>query len=254
MAATNHTTNYNLPQYVGTDKPTYLGDWNSTMSAIDTQMKTNADNASGALSAAQSAQTNANSALSTAQTADGKADTAISNAATAQSTADNASSVATSALSTANSASSAASAAQTTANSASASATLANSKADLITSQLNLNNITTYGTNDVTCDQGSLSACTLTLAVNDDGSLFKFYGSLTGTGVNYVSMSSSLRPETAYTINPAGIDSEGYERSITIDPDGTITLFLGFGNSRRAIYFPCVYWNSDFNDEPAPQN
>lgn len=104
MAATNHTTNYNLPQYIGTDKPTYLGDWNSTMGAIDTQMKTNADNASGALSAAQTAQTNANSALSTAQSADSKADTALTNAATAQSTADNATSVATSALSTANTA------------------------------------------------------------------------------------------------------------------------------------------------------
>ena len=106
MAATNHTTNYNLPQYIGTDKPTYLGDWNSTMGAIDTQMKTNADNASGALSAAQTAQTNANSALSTAQGADSKADTAITNAAAAQSTADNATSVATSALSTANTANS----------------------------------------------------------------------------------------------------------------------------------------------------
>lgn len=106
MAATNHTTNYNLPQYIGTDKPTYLGDWNSTMGAIDTQMKTNADNASGALSAAQTAQTNANSALSTAQGADSKADTALTNAAAAQSTADNASNVATSALSTANTANS----------------------------------------------------------------------------------------------------------------------------------------------------
>ena len=44
MASTNHTTNYNLSQYVGSDKPTYLGDYNSDMSKIDTQMKTNADN------------------------------------------------------------------------------------------------------------------------------------------------------------------------------------------------------------------
>ena len=109
MAATNHTTNYNLPQYIGTDKPTYLGDWNSTMGAIDTQMKTNADNASGALSASQTAQTNANTALSTAQGADTKADTAITNAGTAQTSADTAQSVATSALSTANTANTAAS-------------------------------------------------------------------------------------------------------------------------------------------------
>lgn len=36
MASTNKTTNYELSQYVGTDKPTYLGDYNSDMSKIDT--------------------------------------------------------------------------------------------------------------------------------------------------------------------------------------------------------------------------
>ena len=36
MSATNSTTNLNLPKYIGTDKPTYLGDWNDTMDAIDT--------------------------------------------------------------------------------------------------------------------------------------------------------------------------------------------------------------------------
>ena len=36
MASTNHTQYYNLPQYVGTDKPTYLTDFNPAMLAIDT--------------------------------------------------------------------------------------------------------------------------------------------------------------------------------------------------------------------------
>lgn len=36
MASTNKTTNYELSQYIGTDKPTYLGDYNSDMSKIDT--------------------------------------------------------------------------------------------------------------------------------------------------------------------------------------------------------------------------
>lgn len=35
MSSTNKTTYYNLSQYVGTDKPTYLGDYNSDMSKID---------------------------------------------------------------------------------------------------------------------------------------------------------------------------------------------------------------------------
>lgn len=43
MTATNHTENYNLSQFVGTDRPTWLGDYNSDMEKIDAQMKANAD-------------------------------------------------------------------------------------------------------------------------------------------------------------------------------------------------------------------
>lgn len=56
MSSTNKTTNYKLSQYVGTDKPTYLGDYNGDMLKIDTQMKANADSASNATSAAGAAQ------------------------------------------------------------------------------------------------------------------------------------------------------------------------------------------------------
>lgn len=35
MSSTNKTTYYDLSQYVGTDKPTYLGDYNSDMTKID---------------------------------------------------------------------------------------------------------------------------------------------------------------------------------------------------------------------------
>lgn len=56
MSSTNKTPNYNLSQYVGTDKPTYLGDYNGDMLKIDTQLKANADSASNAASAASSAQ------------------------------------------------------------------------------------------------------------------------------------------------------------------------------------------------------
>lgn len=56
MASTNKTSNYKLSQYIGTDKPTYLGDYNSDMSKIDAQMKANADAASNAASAAGSAE------------------------------------------------------------------------------------------------------------------------------------------------------------------------------------------------------
>lgn len=56
MSSTNKTTNYKLSQYIGTDKPTYLGDYNGDMLKIDNQMKANADSASNAASAAGAAQ------------------------------------------------------------------------------------------------------------------------------------------------------------------------------------------------------
>lgn len=76
MASTNKTTHYELSQYVGSDKPTYLTDYNNDMSAIDTGI--------------YNAQTKADSAYTLAGTADGKADnaqttanTAVTNAGTA---------------------------------------------------------------------------------------------------------------------------------------------------------------------------
>ena len=39
MSATNSTTNYALPIFIGTDKPAWLVDWNSAMTAIDAAIK-----------------------------------------------------------------------------------------------------------------------------------------------------------------------------------------------------------------------
>ena len=43
MTSTNKTANYDLSQFVGTDRPTWLGDYNSDMTKIDAQMKANAN-------------------------------------------------------------------------------------------------------------------------------------------------------------------------------------------------------------------
>ena len=54
MGHTNTTPNYNLPQFLGSDKPAWLTDVNNAMSAIDTAIaaaKAAADNASGAAAA-----------------------------------------------------------------------------------------------------------------------------------------------------------------------------------------------------------
>lgn len=48
MTATKHTANYNLSQFVGTDRPTWLGDYNGDMAEIDAQLKRNADDIASA--------------------------------------------------------------------------------------------------------------------------------------------------------------------------------------------------------------
>lgn len=55
MASTNKTTHYDLPQWIGTDKPTFLGDLNGAFSTIDTQLYTAVTNAENANDSATSA-------------------------------------------------------------------------------------------------------------------------------------------------------------------------------------------------------
>lgn len=55
MSATNKTPNMELPIYVAEDKPTYLGDWNSTMSKIDTTVTATRNVADSAMETASNA-------------------------------------------------------------------------------------------------------------------------------------------------------------------------------------------------------
>lgn len=58
MSHTRETDNYNLPLYDPDDRPTWLGEWNETMEAIDTGLK---DNRVEAESASEKADRNTNS-------------------------------------------------------------------------------------------------------------------------------------------------------------------------------------------------
>ena len=64
MGYTNTTTHYELPQYVATDKPKYLTDFNETMAAIDSQMYENAQAAATADGKAVAAKDVADGAVS----------------------------------------------------------------------------------------------------------------------------------------------------------------------------------------------
>ena len=57
MSSTNKTTNYDLSQFVGSDKPAWLSDYNQDMSKIDTAIKSASDAATSAGGEATSAAT-----------------------------------------------------------------------------------------------------------------------------------------------------------------------------------------------------
>lgn len=55
MSSTNKTEHYSLPQFIGSDIPTWLGDFNSAMTAIDSGINAAATTASGAATTAAQA-------------------------------------------------------------------------------------------------------------------------------------------------------------------------------------------------------
>lgn len=76
MSSTNKTTNYQLSQFIGTDVPAWLVDYNGDMGKIDVQMKANDTKAQKGVDDASSADAKATQAISDASTANTNAQTA----------------------------------------------------------------------------------------------------------------------------------------------------------------------------------
>ena len=233
MASTNKTTNYELSQFLGTDKPAWLSDYNSDMNKIDTQMKANADAATAAGGTASSAAT-AIGSLTDLTTTDKTSTVAAinevdSNADTAQNTANSAYNA-------------------TTTNAAAIAA---------LSAYLDLNNFTTP---TVSCSGGTLNTTStnISCASNADGSLGKVYGYLRFTaqsGTVVVTFPTPLRPNTALTIN--GIVTAQYDssnitmRSMTIGTDGLATITFSStasGAQWRCCLAACVIFAKSFDD------
>lgn len=79
MGHSNQTTNFELSQFDGTDKPAWLEDYNTDMGKIDTALKTASDNASDAASAIAELRVDVNNASTTATSADTKSTASLSN-------------------------------------------------------------------------------------------------------------------------------------------------------------------------------
>lgn len=220
MASTNKTPNYNLSQFIGTDKPAWLADYNSDMEKIDTAIKNTSDATATAQTTAETAQSSADSAGQTASTALNTAQTASSTATTAQTTAETASSNASTAISTANEAKTTADGLASDVQTAQTTANTANSKADTNASNITTlnNNVSTLQTevsslqdkfkfttfeNIPASDFGTQLNGALTLAKNADGSVFKLYGTIQIINAQYASIPRTEIPGLSGTYGVA---------------------------------------------------
>lgn len=270
MSHTNSTTNYNLPQFVGTDKPAWLGDINPAMSAIDTAIKTAKD---------------------AGDTADGKATQAQ---ATADSVATNVGTLTTTVSALSNT---------VTAQGGDINTNAINIQrnADAIESVAEHFNLTDF-TSATMADKKSLSALSnyvdfnalnLTLAQNSDGSIFKFYGILniargTSSGADfsktavpgltgYYGIPTGLylrsAPSSAFIIQGGAMNvaqqshtsivpSSVWNLEFSVGSDGQIYLYTSTNtvesfagqSSWRTFYWACLYFAKDFGDDVIPQN
>lgn len=148
MSFTNQTTHYALPQWIGSDKPTYLVDQNNAYQTIDSEIY-NANVTAG------EAVTTANGAASTAGAASATAADALSAAQTASSTADSALTAAQDAGTVAQAAQTAAGAAQTAAQAAQEAAA-GNSITNLAPAY---DSTITYAIDDLVTQDGKLYKC-----------------------------------------------------------------------------------------------
>lgn len=250
MASTNKTTNLQLSQYIGSDKPTYLGDYNADMQKIDQGYKTNADNIATAIAGVESATSTANSAVASATQATSTANSASATATSANTTANNAQSTANSALSTA--------------TTAQASANEANSKIE----NFNLTQFSTIPTSSMSkTGNATITSSNVSVAMNDDGSLAKVYGELnvTPNGQGNIVIPTDLRPEEELTINGvvirAIINSSTVKAfgnvSMTIKTNGNIEVPYTYAVSSSAdncrfIFTACLLFVKQFGDTPIP--
>lgn len=243
MASTNKTTNYELSQFLGTDKPAWLSDYNQDMTKIDTQMKANADAATAAAGSASSA----NTAVGT-----------LANLTTTDKT---------DLVSAINEVDSHADTAQETATSAATTANAANGTATGLATYLAINHFTTYTTSNmsITSGGGTLrSNSSLTVARNSDGSLAKIYGTIivdnpTGSSSRVkLNVDTGLRPSEAITVTHTGfIENAGSSFGMTglnilINTDGTLELFGNIGSGVTPVFraLACVIFITNFGDVP----
>lgn len=230
MSSTNKTTYYDLSQYIGTDKPTYLGDYNSDMSKIDGAIHNVQETATTANQTAGSAEAKVTHVTENVEALKGRVGVLEGNVSNLQEKD-------TAQDSAINSAKQTAESANTTANNALQSANSANVKVD--SAKFN-------GWKSLTNVHSNLTVETAKIMFNKQLNLFAFNINLTtATGLTESDIAFRLpvditKPNKTVRINNCCLDlindtSSGFDkiavRDIVIDTDGYAHIAI-VGNSR----------------------
>ena len=266
MSSTNKTTHYDLSQYSAGDKPTYLVDYNSDMSAIDSgiyaaksEADTNATSIGTLSSLTTTAQTDLVSAINEVDGDVGTLNTTVGGHTTA--IADNTSAIGNLANLTTNAK-----------NNLVAAANEINYNVGLfnLSSYETITSFTMYDGNGNTYTGTTLSG-QIDVAKNSDGSLAKIYGSIKLNKIlnaRKISFQTSLRPTQDITINGhvtdvtliseynTPVDQIKYV-SMTIKTDGTVEVPFIYtysnGSNKTLLFTNSLLFIKDFGDQPVPQ-
>lgn len=235
MSSTNKTTNYQLSQFLGTDKPAWLGDYNSDMQKIDAGI---------------------HSAQTAATGADGKATT---NATSIGTLANLSTTEKSNLVGAVNEVNTAVGTAQGTANSAQLDATSALNKASKLEDQFAFTT-TEFTTSQITTSNFSNKIGYMNVSINEDASLFKVYGNLEGDAV------AGQRASIKLSIAALTVDAEYYiyNGGFYSNPSNFVdTYYMTIKNGEIEIWFdatanghyrihalPILFINKDFGDLP----
>ena len=256
MSSTNKTTNYDLSQFIGDDKPAWLADYNADMSKIDAGI---------------------NTAQSTATSANGKSDantTAIGTLANLTTTAKTNLVAAINEVDTnVDATASIAETATQTANNASTSANSALSIANALSDYITMSTITAYTGTQMSTSGGTLNigASKVTVAKNSTSSMGKVYGTVRlqcngGSGYQItLNVDTGIHPEADIQIAPAGNAAAitppnltgSYPKQVTTTLKTNGNIIFSFYADQTGDYvislYPCLYFFTDFGDTPIGQ-
>lgn len=225
MSSTNETTNYELSQFVGTDKPAWLTDYNQDMSKIDTAIK---------------------SASDTGTAADGKADantTHIGDLTYLSTTAKNNLVAAINEV-------------DTNADTAQASANANGAEINNLETYLDIN---IFANTTASATGANITANEIKYASNSAGTLGKIYGRLV-LSANLTSMTvtfaTGFRPSESINIDGVCIAMNATNNiqsiiPMTVATDGTVTInltALAVGDTIRLLFPACLLFIKNFGD------